>query len=368
METREATWRPDWAVPPGEILLEALQEREMSQAELARRMGRPFKTINEIVNAKAALTPDTAIQLERTLGIRATFWNNLEAAYREHLAFERARVEMEANAGWVDAFPVKDMVRNGLLRGGLGKGETLAAILKFFAVGSPRAWEGHWLAPAASLRASAAFASSPHAVAAWLRWGEIVAAGLETDPFDAKHLANVLRDIRGLTRREPFSQTVTRVQDLLATAGVVIVLTPELGKTRLSGAAHWLSPGRAIIQLSLRHKSDDQFWFSLFHEAGHIVTHKGRDYVDAANGGREDAGEDERAADRFARDSLIPPGDYAGFVSAGRFTPDEVRAFAKQQGIAPGIAVGRIQHEGLVDHSRLNELKKPIHWARTASS
>jgi addiction module HigA family antidote len=76
MVTEQRGWRPDWTVAPGEILLEALEERSMSQSELARRMGRPTKTINEIVNAKAALTPETAIQLERTLGIDASFGIN----------------------------------------------------------------------------------------------------------------------------------------------------------------------------------------------------------------------------------------------------------------------------------------------------
>ena len=347
MATERATWRPDWAVPPGEILLEALQDRGMSQSEFARRMGRPFKTVNEIVNAKAALTPDTAIQLERTLGISATFWNNMEATYREYLATERAREEMEASAAWADAFPIKDLVQHGLLPRNLGKGETLAALLRFFAVGSPRAWETHWLAPAASLRSSAAFASSPHAVAAWLRWGEIVAAGMETEPFDAERLVGVLRDVRGLTRREPFGQIVTRVQRLCSTAGVAVVLTPELGGTRLSGAAHWPSPRKAIIQLSFRHKSDDQFWFSLFHEGGHLVSRKRRDYVDAANGEREDRAEEEQVADEFARDLLIPHEDYADFVSAGTFSSEAVRVFAKQQGIAPGIVVGPVSYTHL---------------------
>src|SRR5687767_8005202 len=95
METELTAWRPDWTVAPDEILLEALEDRGMSQSELARRMGRPLKTINEIVNAKAAITPDTAIQLERTLGISATFWNKAEASYREHLAHERATRNLE---------------------------------------------------------------------------------------------------------------------------------------------------------------------------------------------------------------------------------------------------------------------------------
>ena len=91
-------WRPDWAVSPGEILLEALEERGMSQAELARRTNRPVKTINEIVRGKAAITPETAIQLELVLSVPASFWNNLEIRYREHLAGSEARKQLERDA------------------------------------------------------------------------------------------------------------------------------------------------------------------------------------------------------------------------------------------------------------------------------
>jgi addiction module HigA family antidote len=364
MANRQSAWKPDWAVAPGEILLEALQDRGMSQSELARKMGRPFKTINEIINTKTALTPDTAIQLERALGIGATFWNNLESAYREHLALARAREELEANAAWADAFPIQDLVQHKLLERGSTKGETVAALLRFFAVGSPSAWESEWLAPTVTLRASAAFASSPYAVAAWLRWGEIVAADVDTQPFDRQRLAAALGEVRGLTRREPFTQSVVHVQKLCVTAGVVVVLTPELGKTRLSGAARWLASDRALIQLSLRHKSDDHFWFSFFHEASHLLSRKRHDHVDAADASDEGVGSEEQAVNRVARDLLIPPKDYARFVSAGSFTPEAVRNFAQQQGIAPGIVVGRIQREGLIEQSHLNDLKKPIQWAR----
>lgn len=365
MAIEPLAWRRDWAVAPGEILLEALRDRDMSQSELARRMGRPIKTINEIVNGKAAITPDTAIQLERTLGITATFWNNLEATYREHLARERAQEELEAHAAWADAFPIKDLVRHKLIERGATKGATLAELLRYFGVSSPKTWESHWLAPAVSLRASPAFTSSPHAVAAWLRWGEIMAADIQTASFDAKRLREVLPEIRGLTRREPFTQIITRVQELCATAGVALVLTPELGETRLSGAARWLSPDKAIIQLSLRHKSDDHFWFSFFHEVRHLLGRKREDFVDAADTDDGPANKAEQEADRFARDCLIPPGDYADFVAAGVFTSEAVRDFAKEQGIAPGIVVGRLQREKLLDPSHLNDLKKPIRWARS---
>ena len=82
---------PNYAVPPGSTLLETIESLTMSQAELVSRMGRPPKTINEIVKGKASITPETALQLEKVLGIPATYWNNAERNYREILA----RIENE---------------------------------------------------------------------------------------------------------------------------------------------------------------------------------------------------------------------------------------------------------------------------------
>jgi addiction module HigA family antidote len=354
------TWQPDWTVPPGEILLEALEERGMSQSELARRMGRPTKTINEIINGKTAITPETAIQLELTLGITATFWNNLEGSYREQLARERSRYELAASASWADQFPVKDLVRHKLIERGRTKGGTVAALLSYFGVGSPDAWQTQWLAPSVSFRGSPAFESSPPAVAAWLRWGELLASRVETQPFDSQKLRAALIEIRTLTRQADFMKVLERAQDLLASAGVVVVLTPEFSGTRLSGAARWLSPDRALIQLSARHKTNDHFWFSFFHEAGHLLSRKRGDSVDLADEIDGTKSEGEGEADRFARDALIPPDAFAEFTAAGVFSAQNVRDFAQRQGIAPGIVVGRLQREDKLDKSNLNDMKKAV--------
>ena len=90
----QSGWQPNWSVAPGDILLEALQDRGMTQSELAQRLARPLKTVNEIIKGKAAITPETAIQLERALGISARFWTGLETQYRAHL---RAR---KRSASW----------------------------------------------------------------------------------------------------------------------------------------------------------------------------------------------------------------------------------------------------------------------------
>jgi HTH-type transcriptional regulator / antitoxin HigA len=352
-------WQPDWTVAPGETLLEALQERGMTQSELAQRLGRPLKTVNEIIKGKTAITSETAIQLERALGISARFWSGLERQYRDTLARQEAELELASQANWVDEFPIADLVKHGLIERGKSKVERLASLLSYLGVSSPAAFDR--LDAAAAYRASPAFTASPRAVGAWLRWGEIEAAKIDCPPFDARRFRQVLSEIRVLSRREPFDQIFKRVKTLCATAGVVVVVTPEFSNTHLSGATRWLGP-RAVIQLSLRYKTDDQLWFTFFHEAGHLLSgSRRRDFVDGADDVDSEGDDaDEEVANQFSRNVLLPPDDYLAFVQAGDFSRAAVRRFAKDQQIAPGIVVGRLQHDGYLSPSQLNDLKKSI--------
>jgi addiction module HigA family antidote len=79
-------YTPDMPSPPGDSLADILEERNMSQAELAARLGRSEKTISEIIQGIAPITPDIAAGLELVLGAPARFWNERERRYREHLA------------------------------------------------------------------------------------------------------------------------------------------------------------------------------------------------------------------------------------------------------------------------------------------
>ena len=65
----------------------------------------------------------------------------------------------------------------------------------------------------------------------------------------------------------------TGICPLCAHAGVAVVFVQELPNTGISGSTQWLTPTKALVQLSLRYKTDDQLWFTFFHEAGHILAH-----------------------------------------------------------------------------------------------
>jgi HTH-type transcriptional regulator/antitoxin HigA len=354
------SWRPDWAIPPGEILLETLEERAMSQAELARRMNRPLKTINEIVRGRAAITPETALQLEVVFGIPASFWNNLESNYRDHLARAEANEQLERETDWVRRFPTQDMARLGLLSKTSSGVARLSELLRFFGVSSPAAWDRHWSNTAASFRQSPAFAASPEAVAVWLRVGEIAAAKLDCAPFDPEKLEQALPKIRRMTTKDPLAFWPELV-DILRGCGVALVLTRELKGTHLSGATRWLSPTKALVQLSMRHRSDDQFWFALFHELAHVLrSSKRQAYVDSSESPRFD--QEEADADQFAATQLIPGQQYQRILNVSQFSPDYIRRSAEEIGISPGILLGRLQRDGRIQPSQMNYLKRQFHW------
>jgi HTH-type transcriptional regulator/antitoxin HigA len=356
----ESGWQPDWVVPPGEILLEALQDRDMTQSELAQRLGRPLKTVNEIIKGKAAITPETAIQLERALGTSASFWTNLETQYRDTLARQAAHADLESHATWADRFPIPDLVRHHLIERGPTKAETLANLLSWLGVSSPDAFDR--LTAAAAYHASPAFSASPEAVAAWLRWGEVQAAPVKAAAFDPERFRQVLDDIRPLSRKAPFGGVFKQLQSMCAEAGVVVVLTPELTGTHLSGAARWIG-AKALIQLSLRHKSDDQFWFTFFHEAGHLLTRKRRrDFIDGVDVTDPDTAADEQVANEFAREALVPSDEYERFVARGDFGTPAVRTFAESLSVSPGIVAGRLERDRHLTPAQARTHKQTIRY------
>ena len=356
---------PDFVTPPGDTLLETLEALGMSQAELAERTGRPTKTISEIINAKTAITTETALQFEKVLGVPARFWTNLERDYQEWQARQEERKTLEPHLAWMDQFPVKDMANLGWIELFEDPIQQLIELLSFFGIASPPHWEPLYAGGNVAYRQSAAFVADPGVVSAWLRKGEIDAQKMDCASYDAARFRAALIEIRQMTTNSP-REFVPAMQRLCAQAGVAVIFVHELRHLRTSGATRWLNSEKAMIQLSLLYKTGDQLWFTFFHEAGHILFHGKKDiFLEGENG--KDEKEDQ--ANRFASDCLIPPAAYHQFHSGtGHFSEAEVKAFAKEIGIAPGIVVGRLQHDKRLEIKNLNGLKQRLVWAEDTHS
>ena len=356
-------FRPDYAVAPGATLLETIQSRGLSQAELAKRTGRPLKTINEIVKGKTAITPETALQLEHVLGVPASFWNKLERNYREALASIKETKTFESGAKWAKKFPVKELLKRKAISQSADDIGLVRATLRFFGVSSISAWKQIWTVPTTAYRRSPAFAHSPEATAAWLRLGEIQAQKLRLPTFSKSSFKRALSTIRDLMNVAPEDLKVRLIEECRK-AGVALVFVPELPKTCVHGAVRWIGDN-PIIQLSCRYKVEDIFWFTFFHEAGHVLLHGKRD-VFLEDDSRQS--QKEKQADTFARNHLIPEVQWREFVAGSDFFEANIRAFADAVRIPAGIVVGRLQHEKRIDFAHFNYLKRRFDFTKSAAA
>jgi plasmid maintenance system antidote protein VapI len=358
-------YTPETVSPPGATIQDILDERSMTQVELAERMGRTKEFINRLIHGNETLSQKVALELERVLNVPARFWNQREHLYRESLARQAERSKLETFVDWMkDTIPVNDMTKRGWLPKCDSDVERVDKVLDFFGVASPKEWESIWMNPQtkAAFRKTLTFASDPGAVAAWLQYGEREAEKRDVQPFDKKAFKDALERIRPLTREHP-DVFVPRMHELCHEAGVALVLTPQVEGAKVSGATRWLQSDLALIQMSLRYKTNDHFWFTFFHEAGHVLLHGKRD-VFLEDSEEEMPKEKEDEANRFAGRTLIPPPKYRVFTERGVFTTSSVQDFAEEIQIAPGIVVGRLQHDKQVPwNSRLSKLKQSFRWA-----
>ncbi len=354
--------RSDLAIPPGEYLEEVLFELGMTKDELARRMSRPATKFSAVYTGDKAITSETALQLEKVVGVPAHIWSELESEYRLTLARNQQARDAEKlrdERGLVAKFCYSELVKLGYAARQSKAVEKVRELQSFFGVTS--------LKNIPTLkRYQAAFRQgkgrrSPEATAAWLRIGELAGQKATLPPFNKKGLQKALLDIRKLTRLSP-EEFEPRLHEILSGVGVEFVLCPHLPKTYLHGAVFWLGKNKAVLMLTIRGSWADVFWFSLFHEIGHLLLHNKQTVF--LEGDRQDQEFEtaEHEADRFAADTLISSDAYKSFVDTKAFYPQDIKTFASRLEIDPGIVVGRLQHDRCIKNAWHNDLRKRYKW------
>ena len=349
-------FEPDYALAPGSTLLETIETLGIDQNELAERTGLTPKTINLIIKGNAPLTQQTAMLLERVTSVPARIWNNLECNFREQLARIESRKQLEKQLDWLKGIPTQELISRGAILATSDRVSLLEQTLKFFGVASVEAWNEGWSDGQFAFRKSHQVSENDGKLASWLRLAELQGQQRTVSRFNKELFGRVAKSMRDLTIAEP-EVFVPKLIDSFASAGVALCLVPEIPGAKISGAAKWLSPDKALIAVNLRGKKNDLFWFTVFHEVGHILNDSKKEtYIDI--GYSDDP--QEKKANHFARDLLIPPAHSTRLKSLR--SRNDVIAFAKQTGIAPGIVVGRMQHEKIIAFSYLNDLKETFNW------
>jgi addiction module HigA family antidote len=362
-----ANFEPNAVAHPGETVVEYLDFHGWTQRDLARRTGLTPKTISEICNGKAPITPPTALAFEKAFQRPAHLWLNLQRHFDEAEARRHEFTKSAQWSDWVRNFPLNEMKR---LKFSLPSGHSDAdVLLNFFGVSSPESWNSVWKAWGVAYRQTRKFKTREESIAAWVRETELVAGELALADFDEQRLLSSLEELKRFTRIRT-EEIMDPVQKLCASAGVAVVWVPELRNTGISGCARWLSDKKALVGLTLRYKTDDQLWFTFFHEIGHILLHRNKRsfVIDNAAEDLSDRVVDpemqqyEAEANRFSSDTLIPPRALADFIRKGVFTNDSIHDFAEAVGVGPGIVVGRLQHDEVLARHQGNALKQKLDW------
>lgn len=343
---------------PGDTISETLEYLKMTQVELAERMGKTPSKINDIISGKEPLTVSTAFQLEKVFGIDAQFWLNREILYRVNLSRIEQDEALEECKEWLKIQPIKQLKECGYLKSEKIGPRMVEECLKFYGVASPNQWESIYVNQYVygSYRKSTAVKSSLGGIASWLRIGEIEMQKLNLKPYDKTLFKQNLIKIKDLIRPHP-EDFAFRLQEYCLDSGVGLIYTICIPNAPVSGVARWIG-GNPLIQLTDRYKTNDQFWFTFFHEVGHILLHGKKDMFIENLENNETNNEKEKEANEFANKNLLPEditNDLPEII-----TEREIRAIARSNKTHPAIVLGHLQHLQIVPFNFGNSLKLKV--------
>jgi plasmid maintenance system antidote protein VapI len=360
-------FQPDWMSAPGTTIVDLLEQRSWSREEFAERTGYSLDRVDRLLSGRLTITDDVAEVLEELLGGSKQFWLSREDQYRGDIAYLQSKGSSEAAKAWLGELPIRDMKRFGWLSAARDEPDlNLAACLDFFGVSNVGEWRTKYsgFVSAVSFRTSLSFESQPGPVLAWLRYGEIKAAEIECRPWNASRFKKALKEIRRLTRARDTAVFLPLLKSLCAACGVAFVVARAPSGCHASGATRFITPEKAMILLSFRHLSDDQFWFTFFHEAGHLLLHSHKAlFIEDGSEGNLD---EEAEANAFSQHVLIPK-EYQNELMSLPLNKNAIIRFSVRVGVSRGIVVGQLQHAKRLPQGKLNWLKRRFKWSQIAA-
>ena len=361
MATTMNHYTPPVAFHPGETLAEKLEEMGMSIKEFAIRVTKPEKTIIAIIRGDSSITSDMAVSFESVTQIPAHFWMNKQRVYDEYIAREKRERLIQESVEWIKLFPINDMIKKGWLSPCKNTGEKVYQIFSFFGVSTPIAWEDYYFNQQlkVAFRISLANTKEPYAISAWLRQGELQATKqIANAPYSDKKLKEILPEMKKLMVAQP-DNFPFQLQKLCLQAGVKLVYTPCLPKAPINGATRWIGD-YPCIQLSGRHNRNDIFWFSFFHEVGHILLHGKKDIFLEDIEYTDKQIKKEQEADNFAEKMTLTKSEEAEIINSKDYSTQSIKRFAKKINTHPAIIVGRLQHLKIIDYWQDQQLIEKI--------
>ena len=362
----DASFQPDWFSKPGDTLLTLMEQKELSAESLAQKLGCSNSVIHGLIAGTVAIDGALAQALSKHVGGTTNFWEVRQQKYQGALSRAAAAVTSDAAEEWIKRFPHADIAKNGWIKHSRNRSELVKSYLAYFGVNNPAEWEERYadFLKLTAFRTSPKFQSKAGPLSAWLRQGEIEAAQIQCRPWDSKALKSRLSEIRVLCKAKNPAYYLPRIQRFCSDVGVAVVFVRAPSGCAASGATRFVSPQKAMLILSFRYLSDDHFWFTFFHEIGHLILHSSS--LTFIDGEDRVSDEIENEANEFAERALIPA-DRRDELMDLPSKREEIIRFAYSVGVSAGIVVGQLQHYGVIKRNKLNYLKRRYDWNKIST-
>jgi HTH-type transcriptional regulator / antitoxin HigA len=363
----DGAFQPDWFSKPGDTLLTLMERHELTCERLASKLECSSAVVSGLLAGTVAIDVDLAVALSKHVGGTAKFWQVREEGYQRALSRAAEALPTKSGEDWIKIFPHNDIAKNGWIKKTRKRDELIKAYLAYFGVSSPAEWEDRYtdFVKVTAFRSSQTFQSKVGALSAWLRQGEIEAERLQCAPWNPDGFRTHLNQIRVFCKTKDPKYFLPRLRRLCAEVGVAVVFVRAPSGCTASGATRFFSENKAMIILSFRYLSDDHFWFTFFHEVGHLLLHKKNlTFIDG-----EESVEDnmEKEANDFSERVLIPHDRHDELMDL-KPNRESIIRFAYSVGVSAGIVVGQLQHHNIIRHDQMNFLKRRFDWQQIESA
>lgn len=346
----------DWYSAPGNSILDLIELKKISWDTLSQELNLPSPELSNLLKGYAALTPDIAKNLSNVLGGSPDFWIERENLFRKNLS----KVEFVSRESLLKSFDRVFLNKNHTTNERINLNEQFLA---FFDVPDFPTWNIKYehLFQTTYFKKSKTQQAKKVAIATWLRSAEVKSTSLETKKWDKHKLVNSLEEIKKLTKVKDPKRFLPILKRIFADCGVKFIVLKTPSGCPVNGAIRFIEEDQPLIILSFRYRTDDHFWFTVFHEIGHLVLHSFRElYLETENVDFL-LNDIESEANEFAEKILLSGLDKNELSKV----PTEHKAIvrkATQLGISPGILVGQMQYKKVVRFDHFNKLKKRYTW------
>lgn len=351
---RRSEYNPDWIPPPGATIEDLLLRRGISDSSGLFAEHLDKSETAQLLKGDLTIDSKLATWIASSVGLSVSFWLERERLYRAALRKREEEKEL------LEELPLDDMRKRGFISSVSSHAEAVAKVVEFFGVNDAVTCSTHiqQLPTTIKQKASRAIESRRGSLAAWVRAGEIAANQIDCAVWNPHQLQELLPEFRKLTREEDPAKYLPEIKSLSARCGIAFVVSRAFNGCRARGVMKFLSPTKAMVLLSYRHLTDDQFWFSVFHELAHLLLHAEEKTI--IDDWEDSVTAKELEADRFASETLIPP-EFHGELHSLHDARSIIR-FARRIGVSRGIVVGQMQYRGIFGHENFNHLKVFYRW------